>query len=127
MRLYDVKFEVFSIWFLFSRWFYVLHWYWYHTSLVNECSTLKRKIISILDQVFPEYSDLFSDTFGVTSKELLSKYPLPEDMLELSTEELINLLTKASKSRLGNEKAQEIKEFAKNSFGISFAKQTFSF
>lgn len=48
-------------------------------------------------------------------------------MLELSTEELTNLLTKANKGRLGNEKAQEIKEFAKNSFGISFAKQTFSF
>ena len=48
-------------------------------------------------------------------------------MLELSTEELTNLLAKASKGRLGNEKAQEIKEFAKNSFGISFAKQTFSF
>ena len=45
----------------------------YRTSLVDECSTWKRKIISILDQVFPEYSDLFSDTFGVTSNELLSK------------------------------------------------------
>ena len=99
----------------------------YRTSLVDECSTWERKIISILDQVFPEYSDLFSDTFGVTSNELLSKYPLPEDMLKLSTEELTNLLTKASKGRLGNEKAQEIKEFAKNSFGISFTKQTFSF
>ena len=48
-------------------------------------------------------------------------------MLELSTEELTNLLNKASKGRLGNEKAQEIKESAKNSFGVSFAKQTFSF
>ena len=48
-------------------------------------------------------------------------------MLELSTEELTNLLTKASKGRFGNEKAQEIKESAKNSFGVSFAKQTFSF
>ena len=47
----------------------------YRTSLVDECSSWKRKIISILDQVFPEYSNLFSDTFGVTSKELLSKYP----------------------------------------------------
>ena len=99
----------------------------YRTSLVDECSSWKRKIISILDQVFPEYSNLFSDTFGVTSKELLSKYPLPENMLELSTEELTNLLNKASKGKLGNEKAQEIKESAKNSFGVSFAKQTFSF
>ena len=48
-------------------------------------------------------------------------------MLELSTEELPNFLTKASKGRLENEKAKEIKEFAKNSFGISFVKQTFLF
>jgi len=37
---------------------------------------------------------LFSDTFGVTSKELLSKYPLPENMLEVSTKELVPLLNK---------------------------------
>ena len=36
----------------------------YRTSLVDECSSWKRKIISILDQVFPEYSNLFSDTFA---------------------------------------------------------------
>lgn len=99
----------------------------YRSSLVDECSNWKRKVITILDQVFPEYSDLFSDTFGVTSKELLSKYPLPENMLEVSTEELTSLLNKASKGRFGTEKAQEIKEYATKSFGISFAKETFSF
>ena len=99
----------------------------YRSSLVDECSNWKRKVITILDQVFPEYSDLFSDTFGVTSKELLSKYPLPENMLEVSTKELTSLLNKASKGRFGTEKAQEIKEYATKSFGISFAKETFSF
>ena len=99
----------------------------YRSSLVDECSNWKRKVITILDQVFPEYSDLFSDTFGVTSKELLSKYPLPENMLEVSTKELTSLLNKASKGRFGIEKAQEIKEYATKSFGISFAKETFSF
>ena len=99
----------------------------YRSSLVDECSNWKRKVITILDQVFPEYSDLFSDTFGVTSKELLSKYPLPENMLEVSTRELTSLLNKASKGRFGTEKAQEIKEYATKSFGISFAKETFSF
>ena len=63
----------------------------YRTSLVDECSSWKRKIISILDQVFPEYSNLFSDTFGVTSKELLSKYPLPENMLELLKSEITTI------------------------------------
>lgn len=99
----------------------------YRSSLVDECSNWKRKVITILDQVFPEYSDLFSDTFGVTSKELLSKYPLPENMLEVSTKELTSLLNKASKGRFGIGKAQEIKEYASKSFGISFAKETFSF
>ena len=99
----------------------------YRSSLVDECSNWKRKVITILDQVFPEYSDLFSDTFGVTSKELLSKYPLPENILEVSTKELTSLLNKASKGRFGIGKAQEIKEYATKSFGISFAKETFSF
>lgn len=99
----------------------------YRSSLVDECSNWKRKLITILDQVFPEYSDLFSDTFGVTSKEFLSKYPLPENMLEVSTKELTSLLNKASKGRFGIEKVQEIKEYATKSFGISFAKETFSF
>ncbi|WP_338939830.1 IS110 family transposase [Fusobacterium nucleatum] len=99
----------------------------YRSSLVDECSNWKRKVITILDQVFPEYSDLFSDTFGVTSKEVLSKYPLPENMLEVSTKELTSLLNKASKGRFGIGKAQEIKEYATKSFGISFAKETFSF
>ena len=99
----------------------------YRSSLVDECSNWKRKVITILDQVFPEYSDLFSDTFGVTSKEVLSKYPLPENMLEVSTKELTSLLNKASNGRFGIGKAQEIKEYATKSFGISFAKETFSF
>lgn len=43
-------------------------------------------------------------------------------MLELSTEELTNLLTKASKGRFGEEKVQKTKELAKSSFGVSFVK-----
>jgi transposase len=33
-------------------------------SVVDRISDLKRKIISCLDQVFPEYDELFSDMFG---------------------------------------------------------------
>ncbi|MDY6065727.1 MAG: IS110 family transposase, partial [Finegoldia sp.] len=76
---------------------------------------------------FPEYSTLFSDIYGVTSKELLSKYPLPEDMLSISTSSLAELLSKCSKGRFGMDKAKEIKEAASNSFGIKFALKSFSF
>ena len=37
--------------------------------LVSSISDLKRKVICILDQVFPEYQSIFSDVFGTTSKE----------------------------------------------------------
>lgn len=99
----------------------------YRFALVDECSDWKRKLIAILDQVFPEYSSLFSNIYGVASKELLSKYPLPEDMLSIPAEKLGNLLYECSKGRLGINKAEEIQSRARESFGIKFAKRSFSF
>ena len=37
-------------------------------SFVDQCSNLKRKVISLLDQVFPEYEKIFSDVFGVRKR-----------------------------------------------------------
>lgn len=99
----------------------------YRFALVDECSDWKRKLVAILDQVFPEYSSLFSNIYGVASKELLSKYPLPEDMLSIPAEELGNLLYECSKGRLGINKAEEIQSRAMETFGIKFAKRSFSF
>lgn len=45
----------------------------YRLSLVDNISDLKRKIITALDQIFPEYETLFSDMFGRSSKELLAE------------------------------------------------------
>jgi len=84
-------------------------------------SDIKRKIIALLDQVFPEYEKLFSDTFGVTSMELLTKYQIPEQMLSVDSTTLADLLQKASRGRFGIDKAIQIQEFAKNSFGIILA------
>ena len=99
----------------------------YRLALVDSCGDCKRRVIALLDQVFPEYDSLFSDTFGVTSKEVLSKYPTPEDMLNVSTRKLTNLLEKASRGRFGREKAEQLKSAAASSFGVSFAKDAFAF
>lgn len=99
----------------------------YRYSLVDECSDWKRRLISILDQVFPEYSKLFSDVYGVSSKNILSKYPLPEDMLKVSATELGKLLRKCSNGYFGKDKAEEIQKAALTSVGIKFAQKTFSF
>src|SRR5699024_11905987 len=51
-------------------------------SFVDQCSDLKRKVISLLDQVFPEYERVFADVFGLSSTEVLLNSPLPEDLLD---------------------------------------------
>ena len=99
----------------------------YRLTLVDTCGDCKRRVIALLDQVFPEYDALFSDTFGVTSKEVLSQYPAPEDLLTVSTRKLSNLLEKTSHGRLGKEKAEQLKAAAANSFGVSFARDAFAF
>jgi transposase len=99
----------------------------YRFSVVEECGGCKCKIIALLDQVFPEYEQLFSDTFGKASKELLLNCQTPEDMLAISSKDLASLLTKASKGRFKQEKAEQIKKAASGSFGVRFAKDAFSF
>jgi len=46
----------------------------FRTYLVDSISDLKRKVICVLDQVFPEYENVFSDVFGATSKQILLDY-----------------------------------------------------
>ena len=94
--------------------------------IIDMASDLKRKVIALLDQVFPEYEKLFSDTFGVSSMKLLSQYTTPEEMLSVSSQQLAEVLEKASRGRLGAEKAVEIQDAAKNSFGIVMASSSFS-
>ena len=81
----------------------------------------------MLDQVFPEYCKLLSDTFGVTSSELLHKYLTSEDMLSVSTTKLTNFISKCSKGHFGREKAIQIKNAAANSFGVKFTTDAFAF
>lgn len=98
-------------------------------SLVDNSSDLKRKIISLLDQVFPEYEQIFSDVFGKSSSEILMNSPLPEDLINIETESLATLLNDISNRRFGEsrslEKAQKLKESATNTFGISLGTDVF--
>lgn len=94
--------------------------------VIDLISDMKRKIIALLDQVFPEYEKLFSDTFGVTSMKLLENYSTPEQMLSVDSQTLADLLSKASRGRFGIDKANQIQNVAKNSFGIILASSTLS-
>jgi len=84
--------------------------------IVDSVSDLKRKALTLLDRVFPEYPSLFSDTFGATSLELLANCSTPEDIAAIDTDKLVEMLSKASHGRFSRDKAEQIKETAKNSF-----------
>lgn len=86
----------------------------------------KRRIITILDQVFPEFESLFSDTFGKTGRALIENYSTPEELEKISLRKLTNLVTKLSKGHFKKDKALEIKLKAQNSFGIKFALDSFT-
>ena len=99
----------------------------YRLALVDICGDSKRRVIALLDQVFPEYERLFCDMFGTSSRELLLRCQTPEDMLAISSEELTVLLSKASRGRFTQGKALEIQQAASSTFGISYAKDAFAF
>lgn len=93
----------------------------FRTFLVDDISDYKRKATVVIDKIFPEYTQIFSDTFGKTSKEILTKYPLPKDILDEDLESLAKVLSTSSKGRLGYSKAEQLQNLAKESFGIKFA------
>lgn len=84
--------------------------------LVDMASDLKRKIIAMMDRIFPEYQDFFSDMFGRTSIQVMKECTSPEQLLEIPTEKLTQLLKKASRGHFAEDKARELKKLASNSF-----------
>jgi transposase len=92
--------------------------------IVDSVSDIKRKVIALLDQIFPEYENLFTDTFGKASLELLSEYTTPEEILNVDADKLVEIINIASHERFGLKKASEIQDAARNSFGILLATDT---
>lgn len=86
--------------------------------LIDMGSDLKRKITALLDQVFPEFESQFSSIFGKTALAVLRQYPTPEKLSKAQTGKLTEVLQKASNGRFGEWKATQLRELAKDSFGI---------
>lgn len=84
--------------------------------LVDMAADLKRKIIAMMDRIFPEYQDFFSDMFSKTSVQIMKEYTSPEQILQIPTERLTQLLKKTSRGRFTETKAKELKALAANSF-----------
>lgn len=101
----------------------------YRAYLVGTAGDFKRKIIAVLDQVFPEYETIFSKVgiFGKASKAVLSEFSSPDEFNQISAETLAETLKQASRNRIGLIKAEALKAAASQSFGIRFAQEAFTF
>ena len=94
--------------------------------LVANIGSLKRKIISVMDRVFPEFMPIFSNRFGKAVVELLENCT-PEEMAELSLDELEKIIKNLSTRGRGisKKKITAIHEASKNSIGITFGRMGF--
>ncbi len=86
--------------------------------LKDLASDLKRKLIALLDQVFPEFETAFESSLCKSALAVLRKYPTPEKLAKAQPNKLTEILRTASNSHFGEWKAQQLKELAKASFGI---------
>lgn len=87
------------------------------TERIGDC---KRKIIAILDRVFPEYETLFSSLFLATSRRLLAEAVTAQEFADLDLTELAQVLHAASRGRFGMEKATALQRVARQSVGVGF-------
>lgn len=89
-------------------------------ALMDQVGSLKRKVISILDRVFPEYETIFSNIFVKSSRALLQEAATAEEIANFDLSELVEILRSASRGRFGQEKAERLQTAARESIGVSF-------
>lgn len=88
--------------------------------LSEQIGDCKRKLLTILDRVFPEYEKLFSSVFVESSRALLQEAVSAEEFAGFDLQELTAILAKKSRGQFGVEKAQQVQEKARESIGVGF-------
>jgi transposase len=88
--------------------------------LTDQIGDCKRKILCILDRVFPEYETLFSSVFLKSSRALLKEAVSAQEIADFDLAELTHLLRNASRGRFGQPKAEAIQNAARQSVGVGF-------
>src|SRR5215813_5751720 len=87
--------------------------------LVDQIGDAKRRILTILDRVFPEYETLFSDVFIKSSRALLERATTAAEFADADLDELTAVLKQKSRGRLGRDKAEALQAAARESLGLT--------
>ena len=90
--------------------------YW----LVDQMGDCKRKLLTILDRVFPEYESLFSNVFLQSSRTLLKEAVSAQEFADFDLQQLTEVPSRSSRGHFGADKAEQLQEQAKQSIGVGF-------
>lgn len=69
-------------------------------NLDDEETAYKNRLISIVDQVMLNFSDVFKDIFSKTALGILEKYPTPEHIINANKDKLIEFIKSTSRKSL---------------------------
>jgi transposase len=86
-------------------------------SRVKERTRLISQLDNLLSEVFPEYSECFSETKAVSLLVLFDKYPGPKKIAKQDPEDLAELRYGLANHRLGKAKAKKLIGYARNTVG----------
>lgn len=95
------------------------------TTARNSINKRKRSVMNtitaVLDEYFPEFTEVFKHPFkGKASMHLLKVCPIPRYILELGEEGVLAEIRKAVKKTVGRKKAIQLVETAKESIGVDY-------
>lgn len=91
------------------------------TGLNKRKNALKNTITAVMDEYFPEYTEVFKCPFsGKASRRILKVCPFPKFILVLGEEGVVKEIKKAVKKTVGKKKAVQLVEAAKDSIGVDY-------
>lgn len=79
---------------------------------------LKNQLITILDQYFPEFINVFKNILGKGAIYILTHCPFPTEILGLGEQTLCHGLKEATHNRVGQKRTQKLREAALDSVGM---------
>jgi transposase len=87
--------------------------------LVDRGGDAKRRLLTVLDRIFPEFADQFTDPFGISARTLLREAASAGAFAALDLDDLTARLAKASRGRFGRAKAQALHQCAQESVALT--------
>jgi transposase len=87
--------------------------------LADQLGDAKRRVLNVLDKVFPEFAEQVGDPFGATGRELLGRCARAAEFAAVDLGDLAAWIQQASRHQLGRTRAEAVQAAAQDSLGLA--------